>query len=105
MKVLYAVKYTSKRKKPSPDIFGEWELLNSFIVGESLFSNKEDARSFMKEAFPYFIEHSIPSETVNQTEDEIEIEGKPDGIIIKKRVEVQALYAGLVSRMKKRKQK
>lgn len=84
----YAVYYSSKYK--NSDI-NEYVTLNVFIIGDSIFSNKEDARAFMKETFPGFITIGLTSKTINETEDMIEIE-EADGLM-KKRAEVMPLYA------------
>lgn len=84
----YAVYYSSKYKNANTN---EYELLHVFIIGECIFSKKEDARAYMKETFPDFRTIGFTSKTLNETEDMIEIE-EGDGLM-KKRAEVITLYA------------
>lgn len=87
-RTFYAVYYASKYKNAKTN---EYDLLNNFIIGDSIFSNKEDARAYMKETFQGFRTVGFTSKTINETEDVIEIE-ESDGLM-KKRAEVMKLYA------------
>lgn len=84
----YAVYYSSKYKNSDTN---EYELLNVFVIGDCIFSKKEYARAYMREAFPSFRTIGFTSKTINETEDMIEVE-EGDGLM-KKRAEVKMLYA------------